>query len=212
MPGHSRPDPGGTTPPTTPPPATQVTQVTQILQAMQTDPKAQDRLLPVVYDELRMLARQRLRNERAGHTLQATALVHEAFMRLIGDQKLPWQSRAHFFGACANAMRQILVDHARARGAKKRGGGIKPESITHAEVADTQDLDLILTIDDCLDRLRAEDERAAAVVELRFFSGLEMAEIAEALQISERTAHREWSFARVRLFQMLAEDQEKTEE
>lgn len=198
----------GSQDPTTPDQPRSSSEVTRILQAIPTDPKAQDRLLPVVYEELRMLARQRLRNERAGHTLQATALVHEAFMRLIGDQKLPWQSRAHFFGACANAMRQILVDHARARGAKKRGGGLKPESLTRAEVADTEDLDLILTIDQCLDQLRAEDARAAAVVELRFFSGLEMSEIAEALQISERTAHREWSFARVRLYQMLADEED----
>jgi RNA polymerase sigma factor (TIGR02999 family) len=186
--------------------------VTQLLQAMDRNPSAGKQLLPIVYEELRAIARQRIRSERAGHTLQATALVHEAYMRMIGDQKLPWQNRAHFFGACANAMRQILVDHARARGAQKRGGGLKPESLTVAEVADTQDLDLILSIDECLDQLRAEDERAAAVVELRFFSGLEMSEIAEALQISERTAHREWSFARVRLFQMLSDAKENGDE
>ena len=179
--------------------------VTLLLEKMDRDPAAPGQLLPLIYDELRTIARQRIRGERAGHTLQATALVHEAYVRLIGDAKVSWQSRAHFFGACANAMRQILVDHARARGARKRGGGLKPESLSAAQIADGQDLDLILSIDDCLDRLRAEDPRAAAVVELRFFSGLEMNEIAEALQISERTAHREWSFARVRLFQMLAE-------
>lgn len=189
-----------------PSPDPEASPVTHLLQRMNRDPAASKQLLPIVYEELRAIARQRLRGERAGHTLQATALVHEAFMRLVGDQKLPWQNRAHFFGACANAMRQILVDHARARGAQKRGGGMKPESLTNAQVADTEDLDLILSVDECLDRLRAEDPRAAQVVELRFFGGLEMAEVAQALQISERTAHREWSFARVRLFQMLGDE------
>ncbi len=180
-------------------------QVTMLLEAMQSDPSASGRLLPLIYEELRTLARQRLRNERPGHTLQATALVHEAYMRLIGSANLGWQSRAHFFGACANAMRQILVDHARARNAQKRGGGAVQQSLEQADVADGTDLDLVLSIDQCLDRLRAEDPRAAEVVALRFFSGLEFAEIAEALQISERTAHREWAFARVRLFQMLGD-------
>src|SRR5262245_24990754 len=152
--------------------------VTLLREAMDRDPAAPAKLLPLIYDELRNLARQRLRGERAGHTLQATALVHEAYVRLIGNQNISWESRAHFFGACANAMRQILVDHARSRGAKKRGGGLKAQAITTAEVADTQDLDLILSINDCIDRLRAEDPRAATVVELRFFSGLEMNEIA----------------------------------
>ncbi|MFT3785724.1 MAG: ECF-type sigma factor [Tepidisphaeraceae bacterium] len=182
-------------------------QVTLLLRALPTDPAAASRLLPIIYDELRILARQRLRSERAGHTLQATALVHEAYMRLIGGENLPFQSRAHFFGACANAMRQILVDHARARGAQKRGGGKQAESLTSADVADTEDLDLILSVDEVLDRLRAEDERAAQIVELRFFGGLEMSEIAGVLQTSERTVHREWAWARVRLYQMLSDKQ-----
>lgn len=180
--------------------------VTLLLDAMGRDPAAQGKLLPLVYDELRAIARQRLRNERSDHTLQATALVHEAYVRMIGSADVSWEGRAHFFGACANAMRQILVDHARTKGAKKRGGGMKAEALTSAEVADEGDPDLILSVNEALDKLRAEDERAAQVVELRFFGGLEMNEIAQALQISERTAHREWSFARVRLFQLLGEE------
>jgi RNA polymerase sigma factor (TIGR02999 family) len=183
-------------------------QVTLLLKALPSDPSAAKNLLPLIYEELRGLARQRIRSERAGHTLQATALVHEAYLRLIGNENLNWQSRAHFFGACANAMRQILVDHARSRGAKKRGGGKKAESLTGADVADDQDLDLVLSIDDVLEQLRAEDARAAQIVELRFFGGLEMAEIAEALQTSERTVHREWSWARVRLYQLLGDAKE----
>jgi RNA polymerase sigma factor (TIGR02999 family) len=183
-------------------------QVTLLLKALPTDPAAAKNLLPIVYEELRGLARQRIRSERAGHTLQATALVHEAYLRLIGNENLHWQSRAHFFGACANAMRQILVDHARSRGAKKRGGGKHAESLSGADVAGDQDLDLVLSVDEVLETLRAEDARAAQIVELRFFGGLEMAEIAEALQTSERTVHREWSWARVRLFQMLADVKE----
>lgn len=177
--------------------------VTQILRAIQTDPAQAGKLLPVVYEELRAIARDRLRQERAGHTLQATALVHEAYMRLVGTESMPWQNRAHFFGACANAMRQILVEHARRRGAKKRGGSKARESLTHADVGSEDDLALVLSIDESLEALRAEDARAAQVVELRFFGGLEMEEIAHALKISERTVHREWAFAKARLAQML---------
>jgi RNA polymerase sigma factor (TIGR02999 family) len=179
--------------------------VTQILRAIQTDPAQAGKLLPVVYEELRAIARDRLRQERAGHTLQATALVHEAYMRLVGSDSLPWQNRAHFFGACANAMRQILVEHARRRGAKKRGGSKGRESLTNADVGSEEDLALVLSIDESLEALRAEDARAAQVVELRFFGGLEMEEIAHALEISERTVHREWAFAKARLAQMLGD-------
>ena len=186
--------------------------VTQILRAIETDPKQAGRLLPVVYEELRGIARDRLRQERAGHTLQATALVHEAYMRLVGSETVPWQNRAHFFGACANAMRQILVEHARRRGAKKRGGTRARESLTSADVGSEEDLDLVLSIDESLEALRAEDPRAAQVVELRFFGGLEMEEIAAALEISERTAHREWAFAKARLAQMLASSTDMAEE
>jgi RNA polymerase sigma factor (TIGR02999 family) len=176
-------------------------QVTLLLQAIGRDQSAPGRLLSAVYDELRAMARQRLRNERAGHTLQATALVHEAYLKLIGPGATSWEHRGHFFGACANAMRQILVEHARARSARKRGSGRAPEALNDAG-ADGDDIDLILAVDESLDQLRSEDARAAEVVELRFFGGLEMREIAEALNTSERSVHRDWSFARARLVQM----------
>jgi RNA polymerase sigma factor (TIGR02999 family) len=178
--------------------------VTVLLQAIGRDKSAPQRLLSAVYEELRAMARARLRNERADHTLQATALVHEAYLKLIGPGALPWQHRAHFFGACANAMRQILVEHARARNTRKRGGGLPPDELADTP-AEEADLDLVLAVDESLEKLRAEDPRAAEVVELRFFAGLEMKEIAEALQTSERTVHREWAFARARLLQMFDE-------
>ena len=182
------------------------TQVTLLLQAIGRDKTAPQRLLSAVYEELRAMARQRLRNERAEHTLQATALVHEAYLKLLGGSPLPWQHRAHFFGACANAMRQILVEHARARNRHKRGGGVRAEALDESGAcADEKDLDLILAVDESLETLRAEDARAAQVVELRFFAGLEMKEIADALQTSERTIHRDWAFARARLLQMFDE-------
>lgn len=180
-------------------------QVTQILQHWDSNPQASSKLLPLVYDELRAIARQRLKQERAGHTLQATALVHEAYIRMIGSENLSWQNRAHFFGACANAMRQILVDHARKRGAKKRAGNRAAVTLEHAEVADETDADLILAVNEGLEKLRTEDEEAAKIVELRFFGGLTMEEIAQALNTSERTVHREWAFARARLFQLLGD-------
>jgi RNA polymerase sigma factor (TIGR02999 family) len=180
------------------------TQITLLLQAIGNDTDAPGRLVSAVYEELRAMARARLRNERAGHTLQTTALVHEAYLKLIGPAALPWQHRAHFFGACANAMRQILVEHARARNARKRGSGIRPEALADPS-ADTEDLSLILAVDESLEKLRSEDARAAQVVELRFFAGLEMQEIAEALQTSERTVHRDWAFARARLLQIFDE-------
>lgn len=189
------------------------TQITVLLQAIGSDDAAaHGKLVSAVYDELRAMARQRLRGERAGHTLQTTALVHEAYVKLIGQAAnaapnstpVPWQHRAHFFGACANAMRQILVEHARARNARKRGSGRRPEPLEDVG-ATSEDLDLILAVDESLETLRREDARSAQVVELRFFAGLEMSEIAEALQTSERTVHRDWTFARARLLQLFDE-------
>ena len=179
-------------------------QITLLLQAIGRDESAPSKLVSAVYEELRAMARARLRSERTGHTLQTTALVHEAYLKLLGPGALPWQHRAHFFGACANAMRQILVEHARARNTRKRGSGVKPEVLEDAG-ANAQDLNLILAVDESLEKLRGEDKRAAEVVELRFFAGLEMNEIAEALQTSERTVHRDWAFARARLLQMFDE-------
>jgi len=175
--------------------------ITQLLQQLPTGDQGRNELLSAVYEELRSMARRHLRNERSGHTLQATALVHEAYLKLMGPASVSWMHREHFFGACANAMRQILVEHARQRKARKRGGGIKPEALSNNDVADTADLDLILSVDGCLERLRGEDPRSARIVELRFFAGLDMKDIGEILHTSERTVQREWAFARARLLQ-----------
>jgi RNA polymerase sigma factor (TIGR02999 family) len=186
------------------------TEVTQLLSAVRHDPKASERLLPVVYEELRAMARAKLAGERQGHTLQATALVHEAFVKMVEGSAQTFQSRSHFFGACANAMRQILVDHARAKTAAKRGGSAARASLESHDVADTANPEMILMINDAIDQLRDEDERAAKVVELRFFGGMEMSEIAMMLDASERSVQRDWAFARTRLFQLLHPDSDAT--
>lgn len=181
--------------------------MTQLLQDIDRNPEARSQLLASVYDELREMARRQFRDERTGHTLQATALVHEAYMKLMGPSGAQWKHRAHFFGACANAMRQILVEHARSCKAQKRGRGVKPEAIDGVDVADSADLSLLLSVNECLEALRAEDPQAAQVVELRFFAGLEMKEIGEIMNTSERTVQREWAFARAQLLKMFAESE-----
>jgi RNA polymerase sigma factor (TIGR02999 family) len=158
---------------------------------------ALDRLLPHVYDELRMLARSYLRRERPGHTVQTGTLVHEAFVRLIEGQQVSWEGRAHFFGIAARLMRQILVDHARARDAVKRGAGEAAESIDTALSIAVQAMDVsVIALDRALDQLAAIDPAQARVVELRFFGGLTVEETAEVMGISTGTVKREWNMAR----------------
>jgi RNA polymerase sigma factor (TIGR02999 family) len=171
------------------------------------DDKAVSALLPLVYDELRRLAASYLRRERPGQTLQATALVHEAYVRLIGEGKRPWQDRAHFVAIAALSMRQILVERARRRQAAKRGGD--PERITLDEHVlgvgpshGPDHLDLV-SLDAALDRLAAEQPRQAKIVELRYFGGLSVEECAETLQISPATVKRDWTLARAWLKQAL---------
>lgn len=160
------------------------------------DPEALDRLTPLVYEELRRQATRYLRRERPGHTLQTTALIHEAYLRLVDAQDVEWQNRAHFFAIAANLMRRVLVDHARRRGADKRGGSqIRVPLDEAAAVADETDIDL-LAIDEALNRLAAIDEQQARVVELRFFSGLSVEETAAALGVSTTTVKRDWRVAR----------------
>jgi RNA polymerase sigma factor (TIGR02999 family) len=155
------------------------------------DEAALARLTPLVYDELRRLAGGYLRRERAGHTLQATALVHEAYLRLIGQQHLDWQSRAHFFGVAAQVMRHVLVDHARSRRAAKRGGGEAHLPLDEAgDSADERAAELI-ALDDALRSLARFDERKSRVVELRYFGGLTEEETAEVLGVSPATVRRE---------------------
>jgi len=160
------------------------------------DRQALDKLTPLVYEELRHHAARYLRRERRGHTLQTTALIHEAYLRLIDARDVHWQSRAHFFAIAANLMRRILVEHARRRDADKRGGShIRVQLDDALAVADEPDVDL-LAIDEALDRLAAIDPQQARVVELRFFSGLSVEETAAALGVSPKTVKRDWSVAR----------------
>ncbi len=160
-------------------------------------------LLPVVYDELRNLARQRMAMERPGHSLQATALVHEAFMRIIGDRKEGWTSRALFFAAAAEAMRRILNEHARHRGRAKDGGRCQRVTLSGIDLAANDDLDQVVAVDEAVQRLQQADPRAADIVRLRFYAGLSEAETAAALDLSDRTVRREWAYARAWLFDAL---------
>ena len=173
-------------------------QVTRLLDAMAAgDPTAPNELFKLIYDQLQAIARNRMASERRGHTLQATALVNEAYMRLLGKPGARFGGRAHFFGAAAEAMRQILIDHARGFNAEKRGGGLQALSISGVvDLAAAPDPSGILALDDAILRLEKVDAKAAAVVRLRFYAGLNEPDVAEALNISERTVRREWAFAR----------------
>ncbi len=172
-------------------------QVTRLLLAWSDgDAAAPDQLMPLVYEELRQLARGYLRQEGSDHTLQPTALVHEAYLRLVDATQITWQSRAHFYGIAARLMRRILVDHARRHAAAKRGGGVRDIPLEDAgDLAREETLDLV-ALDGALESLAQNYPRQCEVVELKFFGGLEMREISEALQISERTVVRDWEFAR----------------
>jgi RNA polymerase sigma factor (TIGR02999 family) len=179
--------------------------LTGLLQAAQEgDRAALDALLPVVYDELRRLAASRLRRERGGHTLQPTALAHEAWMQLVDAPRVQWRGRGQFLAVAARAMRQILVNHARRRGARKRGGDLERITLADRAAAFGQpQLDLV-ALDEALEALGAIDERKVRVVELRFFSGLEMKEIADVLGLSQTTVEDDWYLARAWLRQRLA--------
>jgi RNA polymerase sigma factor (TIGR02999 family) len=161
------------------------------------DPAAFDRLVPLVYAELHRLARRALRHERPGHSLQTTALVNEAYIRLIDSSRVVWQDRAHFFAMSAEIMRRILVDIARARNRAKRGGGVRRITLVEGHaVGRERDVDL-LALDEALTRLADDDERKARVVELRFFGGLSVEETAEVLAVSPETVKRDWKLAKV---------------
>ena len=186
-------------------PTQETAQITRMLNDIAqggSDAASQD-LLQCVYDQLHAIAQRRVASERPGHTLQATALVHEAYMRLIGDSPTPWRDRGHFYLAAAEAMRRILVDYARARGAEKRGGNRKRLPLSVCDLADSEDPGRILALDAALVRLQEEDASGAAVVRLRFFAGLTVEETASALGVSERSVKREWAYARAKLFRYL---------
>ena len=167
------------------------------------DRTAADQLLPLVYEQLRKAAQLRLAGERAGHTLQATALVHEAYLKLVGPRDLPWQGRAHFYAAAAEAMRQVLLDHAKARGRVKRGGALQRIPLDDVAtlggpVAEDHgpDREDFVALDDAIRRLGSKDPRMAEVVRLRFYAGLEVSQVALVLDVSERTVKNDWAFAR----------------
>jgi RNA polymerase sigma factor (TIGR02999 family) len=172
--------------------------ITDLLQAWASgDQAALDELLPLVYDELRRQAKRYMRAQPAGHTLQTTALVHEAYLRLVGQSAVEWQGRAHFFGVAAKAMRSILVDHARARIAAKRGGALRAITLEKASgIAGPQASVDVLALHEALERLAALDPRKSQLVELRYFGGLEIDEAAAVLGVSPATVKREWVTAR----------------
>ena len=186
--------------------------VTRILSQIDSgDPSAAEKLLPLVYDELRKLAAAKLSQEKPGQTLQATALVHEAYLRLVGRQQMQnWNSRGHFFGAAAEAMRRILVESARHKQREKHGGGMQRVDLGQvAEIGDEKAEEL-LALDATLQQLAVDEPLIAQVVQLRYFAGLTIEQVAEALGISVRTANRHWAFAKAWLFQQLGGQKTET--
>jgi RNA polymerase sigma factor (TIGR02999 family) len=184
--------------------AIHMSEITQVLQAIRRgDGRASEELLPLVYNELRQLAAARMNQEAGGQTLQGTALVHEAWLRMVGDGDRVWENRAHFFGAAAEAMRRILVENARRKSRLKRGGGQVRLDIDELDLAATTPDEKILLMDEALEKLRAEDPEKARIVVLKFFGGLTNQEVAENLGVTERTVERQWAYAKTWLFQCI---------
>jgi RNA polymerase sigma factor (TIGR02999 family) len=177
--------------------------ITAILQAAPEGGQVLERLMPLVYDELREIAHAYLRKEQQDHTLNTTALVHEAYLKLVDQAQAPVKSRAYFFAAAARAMRQILVDYARQRKRQKRGGGKRPVALEEQHVAAAAFAAEVLDLDEALERLSGVEPRAARVVECRFFGGLSVEETAEVLGVSSRTIKRDWMLAKAWLFRQL---------
>ena len=184
--------------------------VTRILSQIESgDPSAAEQLLPLVYDELRKLAAARLAHENPGQTLQATALVHDAYVRLVDVEKVQrWDSRGHFFSAAAEAMRRILIDRAREKGREKRGGKMERVDLDALSLATTLTPDQFLAVDEAVARLSLDDPTAARLVKLRYFAGLTVDEAGQALGISTTTAYRHWNYARAWLFSELWDSEE----
>jgi RNA polymerase sigma factor (TIGR02999 family) len=178
-----------------------VSDVTRLLGAIDHgDSKAAEELLPLVYDELRRLAAARMAQESPGQTLQATALVHEAWLRLVGSNESHWNSRGHFFGAAAEAMRRILLERARKKGRVRHGGQLQRVDFEQVTMATQDSDDVIVAIHEALEKLAAESPQKAEIVKLRYFAGMEHAEIAEVLGVSEPTVRRHWAYARSWLY------------
>lgn len=171
------------------------------------DARAAEDLLPIVYGELRRLAAHKMAGESSGHTLQATALVHEAWLRMVGgEQQQQWQNRSHFFAAAAESMRRILVEHARRKQSLKRGGGADHEELNEAAIVLTAPPDELLAVHEALDQLAAQDPSAAELVKLRYFVGMTMEEAASALNLPKRTAENLWTYARVWLHRRISKE------
>ena len=184
-------------------------EVTQLLAAWgKGDRSALDQLLPLVHSELRRIAQRQMSQERPGHTLQATALVNEAYLKLAGQQGFDWQNRAHFFAVCAQVMRHILIDHARAHARDKRGGGAVKVSLNDALVVADDQASHFIALDEALRRLESLDPQKGKIVELRYFGGLSVEEAAEVMNISPRTVRREWQRAKAWLYRMMTEGTE----
>ena len=185
--------------------------VTQLLSAIDSgDPKAAEELLPLVYEELRRLAAFKMSNERPGQTLQATALVHEAWLRVAGSDRQQWRGRDHFFSAAAEAMRRILVENARRKKRIRHGGGLERVALDAIDLPIAQNDEKCLQVDECLDRLAQEDPEKAEIVKLRIFAGLGVAEIATILGCSDKTVQRHWNFARAWLNRQMILDESQT--
>ncbi len=183
-----------------------MTDVTLILKAIERgEANATNELMRVVYDELRLMAAQKMAREAPGQTLQATALVHEAWLKLGGDGQQNWQNRAHFFAAAAEAMRRILIDNARRKRAERHGGGLERVDADEVEVASNEHEDQLIAVHEALDRFAAHDSMKAELVKLRYFVGLTTQQAAEVLGISEPTAKRYWAYARAWLFREISE-------
>jgi RNA polymerase sigma factor (TIGR02999 family) len=187
-------------------------EVTQLLEAMHDgDPGAAERLLPLVYAELHRLAKAYMRRERPDHTLQATALINEAYLRLLGDD-IDWKNRAHFIGLAAHVMRRVLVDYARAHKADRRAGGLQRVELRDDLALSPERLDEVTLLDDAMTRLAAHNPRQARVVELRYFGGLSVEQIAELLDIAPRSVKRDWSLARIWLARDLRPEAKQPEQ
>jgi RNA polymerase sigma factor (TIGR02999 family) len=181
-----------------------MSEVTNLMaRAEEGEPQVAEQLLPLVYEELRRVAAQKMAVQPAHQTLQPTALVHEAYLRLVGSPSPQWRGRAHFFAAAAEAMRHILVDRARRRGRLRHGGGLRRAEIEHLDLPNPEDDDVVLAVSEALDKLAEHDKVSADLIKLRFFAGLPNTEAARLLGLSERTAKRTWAYARAWLFQEL---------
>ncbi len=182
--------------------------ITRLLEAAgEGDPRAAQKLLPQVYQQLRKAAQKQMADERSDHTLQATALVHEAYIRLVGSHEVAWENRAHFYVAAAEAMRRILIEHARKRGRIKRGGDHARVPLSTVYLTEKADPEEIMSVDSAIRRLEERDSRMARIVRLRFFAGLSTEETAKALGLSDRTVRREWALARAWLHRELGSGQ-----